>query len=535
MSDPRALLLIAQLLAVVLVARRWLRPTKALDHIPRWVLAAGAAAFVMALTTWVWHGLRAPPVVDDEAAYVLQADLFAHGRWKRASPQPSAAFTQPAVLVTPVLAPKMAPGHALLLAPGVAAGLPGIVPIVLSGTTAALIMLIACELQSPTTALLTVVLWITAAGQMRWRASYFSEITTGALWMLGWYALLQWRRSRRSGWLLVLAAATGWGAVTRPLTMLAFAVPVGVVVMRDIARTGLWRQLAGALAVGTVCLGILPLQNVEVLGNWRQSPLSLYTRQYMPYDVVGFGLDSTPPSIGLPATLQAAQQPFIARHREHVPSALPGVLMQRLRLLWLSAFGDWRVVWIPVAAVGLVVMGGAGWFAVASMLMLYLAYLFYAHEAHWTIYYLEASPVPAFVCAVGLARLLGLATGGGHPLVTALMTAAATLVVAFPDLDTSRVYRASAQRPFREMESAAAATGSDRVLVFVRYSAAHDPDVNLIRNVARPDRARLITAYDLGAASDARVITAYPGRRVLYWDGSTNRALPAPSMSAPSP
>lgn len=59
-----------------------------------------------ALTAWIWGGLRPEATWHDEAAYRLQAELLAHliGASRRGRP---AAYTQAAVLVTPVVAPKM--------------------------------------------------------------------------------------------------------------------------------------------------------------------------------------------------------------------------------------------------------------------------------------------------------------------------------------------------------------------------------------------------------------------------------------------
>ena len=529
MRDSRPLILLALLLLVVLVARRWIRS----ESVPspasrlRWALAAAAAAFTMVLTVWVWGGLKAPAVVDDEAAYVLQAGLFAHGRWTNPSPSPSSSFTQPGVLVTPVVAPKMAPGHALLLAPGVFIGLPGLVPVLLNGATAALLVLLACELQSAGIAVLAVMIWLTFAGQMRWRASYFSEMTTGMLWLLAWWALLRWRQTRSGGWLHLVALAIGWGAITRPLTMLAFAIPIGVVVIRDVIRGRYWRQFAGALAVGVACLTLLPIQNHEVLGNWRTSPLALYTKQYMPFDVLGFGLDSTPPSLGLSEGLHAELQPFIDRHREHHPRALPRILGTRLDKLGVSTFGGWRILWIPAAVVGVALVGAYGWFAIASGLSLYLAYLLYAQEPHWTVYYLEATPVAAFVCATGLAWLLARATAVRRelPLITAALAALAIIAVGWLDLSNSRMFRAEAQEPFRALEHDVAATGLPRALIFVSYSPGRDPNVNLVRNVVDPSHAAIVTVYDRGPAENARVIAGFPGRRVLYWDGTLARLV----------
>lgn len=530
LADARLGLLVALLLGVVLVGRRSRAAAGAPPRVGR--LATAVALLVMLLTVWVWGGIRAPAVVDDEAAYLLQAELFAAGHWRVPSPEPPAAFTQPAVLVTPVMAPKMAPGHALVLAPGALLGLPGLVPVVMSGLISALIIVLVGERRSPGVALLTVALWLTAAGQWRWRASYFSENTTGMLWLAGWLALLRWRETGRQGWLLALAAMTGWIAITRPLTAVAFALPVAIMVLRDVVRRRRWRQLAAAAGLGTVVLMLLPLQNRQVLGDWRASPLALYTRQYMPFDKVGFGLDSTPPTLGLPAAMQGAQEPFMARHREHRPAALPAVLATRLRVLSQSLFGGWRIAWIPAAMIGLAVVGASGWFALVGGLLLYVAYLLYAHEAHWSVYYYEASPIFAFVIASGLGWLLVRATGRER-LGTGLAAgaAAAILVVAIPDLRAARGFRDAAQRPYRALADATA--GQGRLLVFVRYTPTHDPNVNLVRNVVDARTARVVTALERGPEADAEVIRAHPGREVRHWDGDANQFV-EPAVIGPA-
>ncbi|MGH7522684.1 MAG: ArnT family glycosyltransferase, partial [Gemmatimonadales bacterium] len=389
----------------------------------------------MAVIIWIWGGLRATPAITDEAAYLLQAGLFARGRWSLPTPPDLAAFSQAAVLLKPVLAPKMPPGHAILLAPGMWLGLPGLVPMIMIGATVALIALLARRMHGLGVAVLAISVWLTLGAQSRWRASYMAETTTTLLWLAAWWCLLRWRDTRRISWLLTLAALCGWGAITRPLTMLVFAIPVGIVVCYDVVRLRLWHQFAAACAVGIVPLLLLPVQNAAITGNWRQSPLALYTRQYMPWDRMGFGLDSTPPQFSQGPEARPTIARFEELHREHVPSRLPAILRQRLGIAGSSLFGGWRKFLVVPALIGLVALGASGWFALGTGLLLYLGYLVYAHEAHWSIYYAEATPVEALVVAVGLQRVLGWAVGerarsGIVSVVAALMIVA----LGFPDL-----------------------------------------------------------------------------------------------------
>lgn len=535
--SPRSLILILLLLALVL-AGRWLRGHLCEQAGPPavgWVLPLGGAIVTGVLTAWIWGGFRAVPVVHDESAYLLQAELFSRGLWSLPSPSVPEAFTQAAVLVTPVLAPKMPPGHAFLLAPGVAVGLPGLIPILLISLTGGLIVALARYVASPSVAVLTLAIWLTQAGQMRWRASYMSQATSGALWLAGWWFLLRWRESRRSGWLILLAAAAGVGSVTRPLTMLAWVIPVGIIVLHDVIRSRQWNGLPAAFVVGTACLMILPIQNLAVLRDWRKSPLSLYTRQYIPFDVIGFGLARTSPLLQEPPDLQRAMESFKQLHQQHTVGNLPRILGARLKVLRLQTTGQWRQPWIPAFIVGLFLLSGSGWFALVSGFGLYLAYLLYAHEPSWTAYYTEMTPTVALVCAVGLAWGLARASGKkALPLPLALAAALCILGVGWTDFENSRIIRAGAQRPYRRFLERATAMNIHRALIFVRYDGSADPHLSFVRNVGDRDRAPIITAYELDTARNDSVMAEFSDRTPFVWDQATDQLTPLrPAVSPP--
>jgi hypothetical protein len=421
----------------------------------------------------------------------------------------------------------MLPGHAIVLLPGVAVGVPGLVPALLTALAAAALVILVRRVASPGVAVLALALWLTQSAQVRWRASYLSELTTSALWLGGWWCLLRWRETRRPVWLIALAAAAGLGALTRPLTMLAWAVPVSAIVLRDAVRLGRWRDLCVALAVGIACLAIAPIQNAATLGSWRRSPRALYTAQYMPYDIVGFGLGSGPPALKVPPDLQRAWAGVVELHRRHTVRTLPRTLLIRLDRLWLATTGQWRVVWIPAAIVGVLLLGASGWMAALTGLGLYLSYLIYAHEPTWTVYYLEAAPIAAFVFALGLEWcLVRLSARRAWPFPLALAAALWILAVGWRDLARSHVLQGWAQAPVRRFQQAAASAAPGRVIVFVRYDSTADPHKSLVRNVADPDRAAVITAYDLGDAADAVVAASFPGRVAFRWDQRTERMVP---------
>ncbi|HJU90482.1 MAG TPA: hypothetical protein VJ672_13925, partial [Gemmatimonadaceae bacterium] len=160
--------------------------TRALES--RWAPTVVGVATAL-VVWWVWGSLAQLAVVQDEAAYVLQARIFASGQWA-APPRPLPGFfEQMAVFGEPLLVPKYPPGHALVLVPGIWLGLPGLGSVVLSGVAGAMVFALARRLAGPWVAILTWLIWLTAPGNLQWRASYLSQMTTSAAWLVGWWCL----------------------------------------------------------------------------------------------------------------------------------------------------------------------------------------------------------------------------------------------------------------------------------------------------------------------------------------------------------
>lgn len=409
--------------------------------VPDWLKVPGALAIIAALVIWrrprglveidcvllgrriplllgvvtavamlgAWGGsLRQLPFLQDEAAYVLQAHLFAAGRWADPSPPMPAFFEEPHVLVVPKFASKYFPGHSLLLTPGVWLGLPGLVPLILLAVTGALTFVIVRDLLSARfgawPALLAYVLWLSLLGYHTWpRPSYMSETSTSALWVVGWWAFLRWRaRDDHVGYLVILALCVGWGAITRPLTMLAFALPAGVVVLALVRRRRRWRQLVLASACGVCALAIIPLWSARTTGNWRLTPHTLYTAQYLPWDVVGFGYRDTKPLRATPPEVACLDSTFADMHRLHQPSVLPGQLIARSWGLLDDTFAGWRRGLLLFALVSLFSLPAELWLGVGTCLTLLVAYLLYPQDPRYTVYYMETETTLVALAALGV-------------------------------------------------------------------------------------------------------------------------------------
>ena len=154
-----------------------------------------AGVLTAAAVAYVWGSLSQVALSHDEAAYVLQARIFASGRWVApARPLPE-FFEQMHVFVTPYLAAKYPPGHSLVLVPGIWMGWPGLVPVLLNGVAGSLLFAHARRLAGGAVGLLTWLIWLTDAGTVQYRVSYLSETTTNVLWLCGRCA----NGSRRAG------------------------------------------------------------------------------------------------------------------------------------------------------------------------------------------------------------------------------------------------------------------------------------------------------------------------------------------------
>lgn len=517
------LVLILLLLAAATLAGRLPRRTPGLRVLEsRWAPAA-VGAVASALHTWVFGGLRALPAIHDEAAYVLQARIFASGRWAGPPPPLPEFFEQWHVFVTPSLAPKYPPGHALVMVPGAWLGLPGLMPVLLTGLSAALLFALARRLAGPGTALAAAGLWMTAPGVLRWLPSYFSETTTTALWLLGWWLLLRWRETRRPGLLVALSMAVALGGITRPITMIVFAVPVAAVVLRDVVKLRLWRQTAAALAAGLAVCAIVPLWGAGTLGDWRSNPYSEYSRVYFPFDVPGLGADTTPPLRPLPPDMRKWMEMGGALRAEHVPAAMPRALAARARAIWVGAFHHWRLFLGVAALLGLVGAPAAAYLALVTALALLPAYLVFYTPPAPGLYYVEAQTVLAFFAALGLARVAGVYArwvdreGGTarREWVVAALVLAMVPSMAY-DADLARLGKRGGRWRLVAFQERIRSV-PDRSIVFVRFAPDHNFHQSVIRNEPDAARARVWIVYDRGADNE-RLMRVAPDRVPFLYD-----------------
>jgi len=528
-------------LAVIVLLIGWIasrvpeRRLERLRGLPDSPLAPALAAAVMMAVIWyLWGSLRQVPVIHDEASYLLQAETFAKGRWAMPRPPIPAFFEQIHVLVTPTYASKYWPGHGILLVPGIWLGAPGLVPLLLNGAAAALLFVLVRKVANGWVAALTLVLWIPLHSTMLFRPSYFSENTSSALWLLGWLAVLQWRESGGERWLVVLAGCVGWMAITRPLTAVAFAIPIAVVVLRDVARGRTWRSLVRPALLALAIVAVIPVWSANTTGSWRTTPYSAYTNQYLPFDRMGFGADQSPPDHVLPTDMAHLAQSFKTMHEGYTPRRLPRAFFDRWHVMFGDAYHGLQKGLAPFVIVALIVLPAAGWFAVASSLLLTAAYLSYAHPPAWSLYYLEITPLLPFLTAFGIwavwirliawrkaARRITPPNPAAHAALAGLLLflfLALPARVAILHMQREHIVRRQYQSDFTTDVSH---LPGRRTLVFIRYGENHFYNRSLIANEADLPDARTWLVYDRGEENRALLQLA-PDRTPYLYDDSTS-------------
>ncbi len=474
-----------------------------------------------ALVWWCWGQVSPPPTWHDESAYLLQAKLFASGRWTGpARPLPE-FFQQYHLLVSPKLAAKYPPGHSLALTPGVLLGIPALMPVLLSGITGALVFTLARRMAGLTAGLLTWLLLVLAPMNLEYRPSFMSEVTSAWAVVTAWWALLAWKRCGSTRWLVAVFVAFAWCAITRPVTALAFAVPVLPVLLPAMRQAGI-RPWSAAAAGGLGILALLPIWSWRTTGDWRVTPLGEYTRAYMPWDRMGFGLDSTPPAERVRSGVISFSAPYLELHRQHTLESIPGTLALRAGIVLEGAWGRALPMFYVLSILGLLRIKRSDLVAVFGGLALILFYLIYAHFARWEVYYLELLPVTAYLPALGLHRTLSLLPRAG-PLILSLIVVF-WVAAGYDRLSGTRQRKLLSQEHFTDFESRLQGLGSAKAIVFVRYAPDHDEDNALVTNTPELRSARFWVVHDLAEHNELLMRQA-PEREAFLYDASSREFI----------
>lgn len=490
-----------------------------------WPLPSFAGVVTAAAVWHIFGGLDPTPYIQDEAAYLLQARLFAAGQLAGPPAPHPEFFEQFHVFVTPVTAAKYPPGWPLALVPGIWLGAPALIPILLSGLTAALLVILVRRVADAATAVLAWALWLPTPMEGRFRGTFLSEHLTGALWLAAWWALWRWLDDGRTRWLAVVSVAIAWQGITRPFTAIAFAIPVAIVVMVRVVRTRAWRQLALALLPGLALCLLFFVHNRAVTGRWGTFPMSHYSTLVAPWDTPGFGVDTTPPLLAETPDQAHYRRSFLPHHAVHTPDRLPQILRDRVRSIVGNASATWGFTAFAIALLlGAIGATPALRFALASVVLAILAYLIFAHPPHWVVYYQEGHAALAAAAAVGvtslfrwLQRAVRVDGALAERRVAATALVALVALTALPGgIALARGARARTAFPHELVREVARCLPAPAVL-FIRYAPDHHMDRAFVENPPFHEQLPVWRVRDLGARN-AILLQDAPARRPFLYD-----------------
>ncbi len=482
------------------------------------LFVAGATLCMRVFCSSRWG---AQPQVEDEYVYLFQAKTLAAGHLSYPSPPLPEFFEAAHILVVPRFAAKYLPGHAAVLAPFLAAGIPWLAPCLLLGLTAASLFAAArIAGLSLWAASVAPLLLLANADVFPYYASYLSQSSSVAGVAVAIALAVAVIRNPTRLRIAALFAAIAFTGLVRPFAGVASAA-MGAGVLFALRRRVPLRTLAfslppliaGALAVGVVCKA--------TTGSWTTVPWALYARQYTPYDGPGIGpLSSTPPERGMPAHLRMLDEGFRKSRARHTLAQLPAELGRRLLLLPRL---------LPGFIAGPFAVAGLFWAPLwpASVLAAAFFALQLTFHVRGVIYYLEMAPWLFLAVAAG-AELAGRAALRlRRPLATAAVVALAITALwtsVGMAIELAPVVERAPERGWWYARWAATfeKLREQRAVVFIRYPPDWNGNYDLTYNEPDLEHAALVRAIDEGPRND-ELLRYFPGRPAFVLDPITLR------------
>jgi hypothetical protein len=246
------------------------------------------------------------PKTHDEYSYLLGMKMLARGRlWM--PPHPMADFFESFyILSKPVYASIYFPGTSLTFVPAIWLSLPPwLLPVVVGGASITLLFCINSKLIDPAAGWLSVLLVLSLTWFRTITMMLMSQAPMLLLGLAIVWAWLHWRDNCRWYWLLAIGVFAGWGAITRPIDALAYALPVGLGMLLDIAggqgsrpggrgrggsrRAIMWLNPAALVVAGAAPFLLLQvIFNLGVTSHIFQTPYTLYLQREQPGATFGF-------------------------------------------------------------------------------------------------------------------------------------------------------------------------------------------------------------------------------------------------------
>ncbi len=382
------------------------------------VLATVLAVATFASVYRTWGGLDRPGLFHDEKAYLLQSRIYADLKWAEPSPPVPALWEQVHVFTEPRYASRYPPGFPAVLALGSAIGKPGAVPVVLAAVTAALLFLFGARLFGTSTSFVATALWVAAPLNIKWRAAYFSESVTCLLWLVWSWLALRYRNEGRRRDLIIVSLLAAFAALTRPATAAALAIPIPFIVWPRIREAAGRRDAIIAGVIGLLLFAVVPVWNHAVLNDWKTVPYTEYSVRTYPFDMPTLSTDWSPAPRELPPDMVALGAVQSRSYEGRTTAKFPMLFVERLNEMGKAALPSGIRALRFLAPIGLLLAGGVGATALASVLLLILLHLTMPHDRAWTVYYLDVFPVVAFGAVLALRRWAELIVAAKPGLVT---------------------------------------------------------------------------------------------------------------------
>jgi len=507
-----------------------------LDALPprrhRWLIGILCVVLPVHLMTAAWIGHRAlVPLMHDEQMYLLQARQLAAGHLAMPALPLGEFFDTFYVFVKPVYASMYFPGTALAYVPSIWLNLPYVVwPLLIMTGLLVMTYLVAARVLGRFLGLIALFAML-AAGPMNWiPTASMSHPLGGMFGMTAIYAWLRWRERPRIGWAILLGAAAGWMAITRPLESLVFGVPILVAIACATRR----RTLAVTLRHGIIAilctipfLGLQLLDNHVITGHWTKLPISMYVEQEFP----GMSsLGKASPDLQTTSTLpqkQAMMKAFVTPtlRRQARESNWAGLKSRTIFVFDTASASPLLFVLIPLS-LALLVRQTAMRVIWAILISFIVAYGIYG--GYFAQYSSQVMSVLSILIVAGardmcdrLPRYSGAILGSYCGVV--VVTTAVVLCI-MPKSADGGPYDWSIMRfNYGRLEKVV----QKPALVMIRFGEKSSPFVEPVYNIstAWPDDAEVIRAHDFGPQRDLALFRYYadkqPQRNVYLFDRDT--------------
>jgi hypothetical protein len=510
--------------AVFSLFNRVANPSSKIRAITASLLALLAAIYFC--QTALWEGRQFGPELHDEHCYIIQSRMLAHGRLWMPRHELGDFLDSFHLITDRVYASKYGPGAALFGAPAILIGLdPWIVPLALTSASIALFYLILCEMLDGVAAIVGA-LMLPALGLLR-RTSIemLSQAPMLFLTMLAIWAFLQWRKNNAARWLVVMSAAVGWAAITRPVDALCLALPLAIGVLLHL-RDKNWRRRTNALTIVLLAAApFLALQlicNKGITGHWLELPWSYYSARNDPYDTISYTpFDPARRSASLVPEIQKFQDDVtIPNYRTKLATPMPQRIRDHtLRPTLESALPHpLLLMLLPVALPALFMRGR--WLLPAMFPTFLVVYA--RHTVFLTHYAIVVAPALILMAILGFETLVTVvpdafmrASSSAKTMTRwlAVPGLAALVLATYPQFQSSPPNEGWAFGPIlRLIDDHLANLGKKPAVVLFHFDAERgNPHIEPVYNtdVAWPDDAPVIRAHDLGPQQNRRLFAYY--------------------------